>query len=229
MILQDYIKCENTPWITYLLITINIIIFIPMLFMSSYDVSDIYSVFAVIPVELTFVNFYTLFTSMFLHAGFFHLLGNMIFLWIFADNIEDNLGKVRFILFYLLCGVCANAVHIFTNINSNIPTLGASGAISGMMGAYLVLYPEAKLKFVPLNLILFIPEIFIELKKFSFNIPAYLFLVIWIGMQLYSGFSGGAVGIAIWAHVGGFFAGFIGIRILMRDRETKGIVEDVDF
>jgi membrane associated rhomboid family serine protease len=141
--------------------------------------------------------FLPLITSMFLHAGFAHILGNMLFLWIFGDNVEAEFGHLQYLLFYLLCGVGAGLVHISFNFHSHLPALGASGAISGVMGAYIVLEPR--------NRILCLLFIFV------IRVPAMIVLGGWFAMQFLSGISslGNAVngGVAVWAHVGGFLIG----------------------
>jgi hypothetical protein len=153
-----------------------------------------------------------LITFMFLHGGFWHLLANMWSLYIFGDNVEDRLGPLRYLLFYLLCGWVSGLFHLFTNWHSQIPTIGASGAIAGVMGAYLLLYPRSRiLTLIP---IFFIPY-FIE-------IPAYFFLGFWFLMQFLgaAGSRGQAGGIAWWAHVGGFVGGVILLKIFLQIPET---------
>jgi hypothetical protein len=142
---------------------------------------------------------------MFLHGGLFHILGNMWFLYIFGDNIEERLGHIRYLFFYLLCGVAAGLVHLFTNWGSKIPTIGASGAISGVMGAYLLLYPHSRILTL-LPIFFFIQ--FVE-------IPAFVFLGYWFLIQLFSASltPKNVGGIAFWAHVGGFVAGFIFVKL----------------
>jgi membrane associated rhomboid family serine protease len=150
---------------------------------------------------------FSLFSFMFLHGGFFHLLGNMWFLYIFGDNIEDRLGPFRYIAFYLLCGITSGLSHLVLNFHSNMPTIGASGAVAGVMGAYLILHPHAKiLTLIP---IIIIPW-FIE-------IPAFFFLGLWFVIQFLNatGSHGGAGGIAWWAHVGGFVFGIVFLKILL--------------
>ena len=147
----------------------------------------------------------TLITSMFVHGGFGHLAGNMLFLYIFGDNIEDSIGHVRFLLFYLLCGLAGALVHIMLGIHSTTPMVGASGAISGIMGAYILLYPRARV----LTLVFFF---FITIVE----IPAYWFLAIWFVFQFMGGLNSmgsGPGGVAFWAHVGGFLAGMMLIRL----------------
>jgi membrane associated rhomboid family serine protease len=135
----------------------------------------------------------TLLSSMFMHGGWLHLLGNMLFLWIFGDNIEDTIGHVRFALYYLLCGLAASAAHIATDPDSIIPSLGASGAISGVMGGYIVMFPRNPVR------VLF--------GRVITTMPALLVLGLWIGLQLLSAFTDQKSGVAFWAHIGGFAAG----------------------
>ena len=158
--------------------------------------------------------YFTLFTSMFMHGGFMHLGGNMLFLWIFGDNIEDRLGHVKYLIFYLLCGVVASLAHVFTTgvfaTSENallVPSLGASGAISGVLGAYILLHPKRRV-----TVILF---------RFLTDVPAYVAIGIWFAFQLISGlgmFGGGSQsgGVAYAAHVGGFLAGLVLIKFFDR-------------
>jgi len=151
----------------------------------------------------------TLFTSMFLHGGIMHLLGNMLYLWIFGNNIEEAMGRVRFLLFYLLTGIVASLVHVMSNPDSIVPTIGASGAISGVLGAYILLYPRARV------LTLVFLGFFIRLMY----IPAGLVLGIWFALQLLSGSmagQGSGGGVAFWAHVGGFVAGMLLVGFFKR-------------
>jgi membrane associated rhomboid family serine protease len=143
-------------------------------------------------------------TSMFMHGGWGHLLGNMWFLWVFGNNIEDSMGHVRFLVFYLLCGVIAAGAHIVSMPASGIPTVGASGAISGVMGAYLVLYPKVRVY------TLFFFFFFIRV----FMVPAWVWLLVWVGIQLLLGVAstGAESGVAFWAHLGGFAAGLLLVR-----------------
>ena len=148
----------------------------------------------------------TLFTSMFMHGGWLHLIGNMLYLWIFGDNIEDSMGHGRFLVFYLLCGLAADAAHIASDPDSIIPTVGASGAIAGVLGGYLLLHPRARV----LVLLFF---------RFPIAMPAYIVLGAWIALQIVSGLaeqtqSGG--GVAWWAHIGGFAAGLALVPLLRK-------------
>ncbi|HEX7939777.1 MAG TPA: rhomboid family intramembrane serine protease [Gemmatimonadaceae bacterium] len=155
-------------------------------------------------------NWLTPLTSIFLHGGWMHLLGNMWFFWVFGNNIEDSMGPRRFLAFYLLCGVLAAAAHIASAPASAIPTVGASGAISGIMGAYLILFPKARVN------LLFFFVIFIK----TIPVPAWVALLWWFGWQVISGLPAvqGAAdtgGVAVWAHVGGFVAGMLLIRLFI--------------
>ena len=157
---------------------------------------------ALYPAEVTLNGNYTgIFTSMFLHAGIMHIAGNMLFLWIFGDNLEDQMGHVGFLLFYLVSGIAAALAHIAADPTSEIPTVGASGAIAGVMGGYLLLFPKAKVDVVLIIVIIF--------KVIS--IPAWIMLGLWFALQIFSGVGtpveGG--GVAYWAHAGGFLAGMI--------------------
>jgi membrane associated rhomboid family serine protease len=145
----------------------------------------------------------TALASMFLHGGWLHLIGNMLYLWIFGNNVEDSVGHFKFIVFYLACGIAAAAAQVTINPNSHVPMIGASGAVSGVLGAYLVLFPRARV------LVLFPIWIFLRF----FYVPAWVMLIFWFGLQLLSGattlnrMEGG--GVAFWAHIGGFVAGMI--------------------
>ena len=161
----------------------------------------------------------TLFTSMFLHGGLMHLIGNMLYLWVFGDNVEDSMGHPRFVAFYLLCGLIAGLAHFAAVPASDVPTIGASGAVSGVLGAYLILHPRARV---------LIPIWFIPIY-----LPAYLLLVVWIGFQIFSASVGGASGggVAWWAHIGGFVAGAIlivpfrykAVPLFGMDKYPKGV------
>lgn len=166
-------------------------------------------------------NWLTLLTCIFLHGGWMHLIGNMWFLHIFGDNVEDRLGHVGYLIFYLLAGIAASLTHLFTNMDSTVPTIGASGAIAGVMGAYTLLYPKSVvLTLIPLGPIFQ-----------TFSIPAPFFLGIWFVMQLFQGLviSAEAGGVAWWAHIGGFVIGFVAAAILRAVGETKPAVEERRF
>jgi membrane associated rhomboid family serine protease len=155
------------------------------------------------------------FSSMFLHGSWLHLLGNMWFLWIFGNNIEDSMGHARFVVFYLVSGIAAALMQVFADPASGTPMVGASGAISGVMGAYLILYPRVRVyTLVPIGF-------FIT----SIALPAWTMLLYWVGIQVFSGvatgLSGAKGGVAFWAHVGGFVAGIVLIKIFARREDVK--------
>ena len=152
----------------------------------------------------------TIITSMFLHGGFMHLAGNMLYLWIFADNVEDCMGHLRFIIFYLLCGVVAAYAQVMFNPDSTIPMVGASGAISGVLGAYLLVYPKA-------NVLVLIPLGFILQ---TVRLPAIVVLLVWFALQIFSSISAepGTPGVAWYAHIGGFIAGCVLIPVFKSRR-----------
>jgi membrane associated rhomboid family serine protease len=163
------------------------------------------------------LNFLTPLTSMFLHGSWMHLLGNALFLWVFGNNVEDSMGRLRFLLFYLLCGLAAAAAQIAMSPGSPVPMVGASGAISGVMGAYLVLYPRVRVR------MLFIFIIFFRI----FELPAWLVLLWWFGLQLLSGLPQLSsieheAGVAFWAHIGGFVAGVVLVKLF----ENRSLVAE---
>jgi hypothetical protein len=219
--LRDTTRSRNFPVVNIVLIATNVLLFLVQyaqgpqedafiytygLVPARYSVPGISAHFSSFQQALAFLSF------MFLHGGILHLLGNMWSLFIFGDNVEDRLGPFRYLLFYLLCGWASGLSHLFLNWQSPVPTIGASGAIAGVMGAYLLLFPHSKiLTLIP---ILFIPY-FIE-------IPAYFFLGIWFLMQFFgaAGSSAQGGGIAWWAHVGGFAAGILLVKIFERVPQT---------
>jgi membrane associated rhomboid family serine protease len=212
--LRDAIRSKNFPAVNFIIIGLNIIVFLWQ-FTQGPHLKEALYLYGIVPLRYSdpelsaqftrFQQYLPFLTSMFLHGGFLHIIMNMWFLYIFGDNIEDRLGHIRYLVFYLFCGLAAGLVHLFTNWSSNIPTIGASGAISGVMGAYLLLYPRSKI-------LTLIPIFFF----FQFvEIPAFIFLGFWLLLQLFSaGLTPRNVGgIAFWAHIGGFIAGLIFIKI----------------
>jgi membrane associated rhomboid family serine protease len=212
--LKDLNPRRSFPFINVLLILINMVVFF---FFERAMLPAAFAANAVIPARLpAFLaghlgvapTFLPLLTSMFLHGTILHLLGNMLFLWVFGDNVEDHFGHLGYLLFYLFCGVGSGLTHIFFNWGSHVPAVGASGAISGVMGAYLVLYPRAKV----LTLVFFI---------FPVEIPAVFILVYWFLIQFLQGISSlGAIasgGVAWWAHIGGFLLGML-VTLVSRKR-----------
>lgn len=198
--IRDHNPSERTPYVTYALIIANVAIFVlnyPMMSDASAMASFYYDWSVVPSVILQGEQPHTIVTSMFLHGSIMHLAGNMLFLWIYGDNLEDTFGHFRFLLFYLASGVAADVVHILSDPSSNIPTIGASGAIAGVMGGYLLLFPKARV-----DMIFFI---FVFFKRFT--VPAWVTLLFWFGLQIVNGTGGADGGVAYWAHIGGFVAG----------------------
>ncbi|MCD6271461.1 MAG: rhomboid family intramembrane serine protease [Deltaproteobacteria bacterium] len=214
--IRDTISSKNYPVVNNVLIGVNLFVYLAGLFHGSglsrfdyiyglvparYSIPQIASYFSFGQQALSLVSF------MFLHGGFWHLLGNMWTLYIFGDNVEDRLGPLRYLLFYLICGMASGMTHLILNLHSNIPVIGASGAIAGVMGAYLLLHPYSKiLTLIP---IIFIPW-FVE-------IPAFFFLGFWFFMQFLQATGGdsAASGIAWWAHVGGFLFGMLFLKVFL--------------
>ena len=213
--LRDVIPSRTTPIVTILLIVLNALVFFYQLSLGA-QVEDFVLFWGLVPAAFSWL---TVLTSMFLHGSFLHFAGNMLYLWIFGDNVEDRMGHGRFITFYLLCGAAAALTQTVTDPDSVIPMVGASGAIAGVMGAYFVLYPHSRiLTLVPIFF-------FIQLIE----VPAIFFLGIWFVMQFISGIGALARttaepsgGIAFWAHVAGFAAG-IGTVALFRRPERQRV------
>ena len=211
--LKDDNPTRTFPLITITIIALNILVYLYQLSMSAEELTTFLFEYGAIPDRLThpfFQNSFspktipsvlTIFTAMFLHGGLIHLLGNMLYLWIFGKNVEDFLGHLKFIIFYLISGFFAALIHTFSDINSAIPMIGASGAIAGILGAYFILFPRANVS------TLFIFIVFIKIIK----VPAVLILGLWFLVQLLNaGSEGGSV--AWYAHVGGFLTGVFLIR-----------------
>lgn len=217
--LRDDIPSVRRPYVTYVLIGLNIVVFIYELSLGR-SVGGFIREFGVVPFTIThsptIVTYGSLLSSMFIHGGFDHIIGNMLYLWIFGDNVEDRLGHFGFLGFYLLSGLVGSGAHILTAMNSTVPTIGASGAISGVLGAYFILYPRAKvMALIPLGIFLRI-----------MSLPAALFLGFWILLQIFLGFASlpgagaGGGGTAWFAHIGGFVPGIIFGCIAKRRRKV---------
>jgi membrane associated rhomboid family serine protease len=202
---------DDNPTRTFAFVTVGIIALNVVVFWHELSLPDgvraqaFFGDFALIPAHLTQTHspeaYRTIFTSMFMHGGWLHLIGNMWFLWIFGNNIEDSVGHFKFIIFYLLCGIAAAAAQVAISPDSIVPMIGASGAISGVLGAYLVLFPRSQiLTLVPI-------WIFLQFIR----VPAVIFLILWFAIQFLSGLATSQIhvtgGVAFWAHVGGFVAG----------------------
>ena len=214
----------STPIVVYALIAINVVVFLQEMSLGS-QLDGFFQLYAVIPQQLSasfagtppnqpIPEIATLITSQFLHGGLMHIGGNMLFLWTFGDNVEHDLGHIKFLLFYLTCGVLAGLTHWFFAMQSGVPTVGASGAIAGVMGAYIIKYPKAKIiTLLPLFII-----------WTTIRIPAIYFLGFWFVQQAISSLASlgmpEAAGVAYWAHSGGFIFGAILAPLLglMRDR-----------
>jgi len=221
--LKDTIPSRRYPIITILIIAVNIAVFF-------YEVSlgrhlpELVKIGGVVPARFfdsklyisqgPLVRYYPIFTSLFLHGGWVHLFGNMLYLWIFADNVEDRLGHLKFPIFYVVSGLGASLAHIFANPTSSVPSIGASGAIAGILGAYFILYPKSRI--ITLVPIFFYFQI-VEL-------PAVIFLGFWFVMQSLNGVLSLSLGtaqmggIAWWAHIGGFLSGIFLILLLKGKR-----------
>ena len=222
--LRDNLPTRHAPLVTLVLIGINAYAFLKLFWLGSYAGQRYILYYGLIPCSLTgscqvtgraFSPEVTLITSMFVHAGFFHFAGNMLYLWIFGNNVEDAMGKVRFVVFYLLCGLGAAYAQILMGPASRIPMVGASGAVSGVLGAYLLLFPHARvLTLIPLGF-------FIQFAE----IRAVFVLGFWIVIQVLNGlltfsFEGG--GVAWFAHIGGFAAGCLLIGLFKRRTVSWG-------
>ena len=218
--LRDVVPSRTTPYITITIIALNALAWLFELSLPHPVLNEFITLYGVVPAAFAPA---TLVTSMFLHGSWSHVLGNMWYLWIFGDNVEDRVGHGRFILFYLLCGIAAGVGQVATDPNSMLPTIGASGAIAGVMGAYFVLYPQSRV----LTLIPFIFQV-VEL-------PAVVLLGFWFLMQLFSAgtiamtaASHGSGGVAFAAHVSGFVMGLIGVFLFKKPERDPWASADYD-
>lgn len=202
--IRDHNPSGRTPYVTYTLLLGNIAVFLltVTVFDTPRELNELYWDYALLPQRVSDgEGYFGLVTSMFLHGGWMHLAGNMLFLWIFGDNVEDIMGHVQFAVFYLAAGVAAGLGQYIVDIHSLVPMVGASGAIAGVMGAYLLLFPKAKVD------ILIILIVFFRI----FPVPAWIMLMLWFGMQFLGGLGSDPTqgGVAYWAHAGGFIAGLV--------------------
>ncbi|MEH2421973.1 MAG: rhomboid family intramembrane serine protease [Nostoc sp.] len=209
--LYDENPTRITPYFTYGLIGMNILVFIHEVSLSHAQLNQFLNQYAVIPQELTTNlsgEWTTLFTSQFLHGGWWHLISNMLFLWIFGNNIEDRLGHIKYLIFYLACGALAALCQWFIGMNSEIPSLGASGAISGVLGAYIIRFPHARVMTL----------VFLGIFITTIRVPALVIIGLFIVQNVISGLSSLQTaanmtvqtgGVAYWAHIGGFIFGVI--------------------
>ena len=227
--LRDENPTQITPWVTWTLVAVNVLVYVYqslligrgeevyLNFVQALALHPNYllspTLWASMPVPAPL----TIFTSMFVHAGLWHLLGNMIYLWIFGDNVEEAMGHIRYLVFYLLCGVAAALTQVVFSLGSSTPMVGASGAIAGILGAYLVLHPRAQiLTFV--FLFIFIRVMYL---------PAIVLLGIWFAMQIISAVGGGP-GVAWYAHIGGFVAGIIMVGAFVTGKKPQRRMSVID-
>jgi membrane associated rhomboid family serine protease len=188
--------------VTYALIAINVLVFVLLELPQGENLDAFLNRWGTIPAEIAAGNgLITLITSMFLHGGWLHLGSNMLFLWIFGDNVEDAFGHVLYLVFYLVCGIAASLAHILIDISSTIPGVGASGAIAGVLAAYIVLFGSRPVR--------------VLMRGVLTSVPSYVMIGLWIVTQLVAGFGGQSDGVAYWAHIGGFFAGLV-LTFLLR-------------
>lgn len=202
------------PYVNFTLIGLCVIVFLYEMILPDRQLNALFFEWGAVPARIMSGDgLVTIFTSMFLHGGWSHLLGNMVFLYVFGDNIEDAMGHVQYLLFYLLCGIAAAGLQIALDPGSTIPMIGASGAISGVMGAYLVLFPQGRVRAL----------MFFGAFGQVILVPAWTMIGLWFGLQLLSAFAslgaGGEGGVAFWAHVGGFIAGAV-LVFLFRNRDA---------
>ena len=214
--LRDVIPSRTTPYVTIVLIAINALVYLYEMTLGDAFLEEFILYFGLVPAAFSWV---AVLTSMFLHGGLLHVGGNMLFLWIFGDNVEDRMGHGRFVVFYLLCGAAAALAQTAMSPDSVVPMVGASGAVAGVMGAYFVLYPHSRIvTLIPLFVFFHVMEV-----------PAIVFLGLWFVLQFVSGVgsiaaaTGGepAGGIAFWAHVAGFVAGVSGVLVFRRPERQR--------
>jgi membrane associated rhomboid family serine protease len=226
----------KAPYVTLSLIAVNVAVFLFEVSVPVEQLQEIVNRFGFVParfwaaIESPYVGVSAIVspfvTSMFMHGGWGHLAGNMLFLWVFGDGVENRIGRARFFGFYILVGVLATLTHAFFSPGSTLPTVGASGAIAGVLGAYLLLYPTSRVLMV-------IPIFF---WPFFFEVPAVLFLLVWFAEQFFFGAMTAAArlttetgGVAWWAHIGGFVFGAIFVAMASRDREMPEIRQETRF
>ena len=237
--IKDYNPTKKLSIVTIVLIALNVLIFVYQSYIGEGGLPRFVNHYSMVPYEVTHLEnvkvlvdrdmfgnpefqqrelppLLSIISSMFMHGSIMHLLGNMLFLWIFGNNIEDYLGKTVFIFFYLLSGVAAAFLHILFNLNSLVPVIGASGAVSGVMGAYLILFPKARVKTL----------VFIFIIVTFIDIPAGILLALWFIFQFFYSSSGG---IAWLAHVGGFIAGAAMIYCIKKRKPVVEVLPDSEF
>ncbi|MFZ5595445.1 MAG: rhomboid family intramembrane serine protease [Bacillota bacterium] len=214
--IRDSVRPEKTPYVNWILIVLNLSVFIWELMLPRQGLNEVYYYWGLVPSNVIH-NFFllggiplTFITSIFLHGGWMHVLGNMLFLWVFGDNVEGRLGHLRYLLFYLAVGVIGGLTQVFMNPVSEVPVIGASGAVAGVLGAYAVSFPRARV----------LALVFIIIME----IPASVFLVLWFVLQLFNGtasLGGAANSVAWWAHVGGFIMGILLVKLMAPARKPR--------
>ncbi|WP_299535562.1 rhomboid family intramembrane serine protease [Ulvibacterium sp.] len=230
--LTDTAPVKSFSWMNWAIIGLNICVYLLQASLTESQLVELMQFFGVVPIQFSEtlgtgsyeqlpILGLSLLSSQFLHGGLGHLIGNMWTLYIFGDNIEDRMGSWRYLLFYLICGALAGVIHIFFNIDSAIPTIGASGAISGVMGAYMVLYPRSKIVFL---IPWIIPIVYV---------PSFIYLSFWFFGQFISGSRQILTeptegGIAFWAHIGGFIAGIL-IHWLFVGKKSRGYLHEYPY
>ena len=218
-----------TPFVTYALIALNVLVFLLELGQGSEaQLQNFFEKWSVVPREyaeqtdlppgIPLPFWFTLFSSMFMHGGWMHLIGNMLYLWVFGDNVEDRWGHVKFLVIYLICGITASFAHIFFNLQSTIPSLGASGAISGVLGAYIIMFPRNRIR--------------VLVGRGIASLPAVVVLGFWIVLQFINqlgqiGNTAETAGVAYWAHIGGFLAGVLFAFVLRPSQASVQRVQSV--
>jgi membrane associated rhomboid family serine protease len=218
--LRDFIPTRRFPVLTVGIIVVNIVVFLyELLAEASGTLEQTFYTMGVVPFKVTH-NFglavaLSFITAMFLHGGFMHIAGNMLYLWVFGNNVEDSMGRLRFLVFYLIGGVIASTTQVLAGSNSRLPTVGASGAIAGVLGAYIVLFPRARIQTL----------LFLGYFARVAQLPALLVLGFWFVLQLFNGllaFGGAQIGGVAWfAHIGGFVAGLLLVRLFMLGRRQS--------
>ena len=216
--IRDLNPVRETPWVTWGILLLCGLVYLWQAVLPPGVEERFVMTWGMVPYRLTYrpdlLGLVTIFTSMFMHGGLMHIAGNLWFLRIFGDNVEDNMGPVRFAVFYLLCGTVAAIAQVAINPSSTIPMVGASGAIAGVLAAYLVLYPRARvLTLIPIF-------VFIQWAE----IPAFVFIAVWFIYQFFAGvgsLSHGGGGVAFWAHIGGFIAGLVLVFLFRRPTEPQ--------
>lgn len=214
--IRDSVRPRRRPVVNWTIIAINLLVFFYGLGLSGQQLEDVYFHYGVIPSEVFHLIqtgapleplFLPFLSAMFLHGGWFHVIGNMWYLWIFGDNVEDRLGHFRYLLFYLVAGIIGSIAHILTNPTSPVPVIGASGAIAGVLGGYLISFPRSRvLALVPVFFFFTLMEV-----------PAVIYLALWFVLQLFNGtlsLGGVANPVAWWAHIGGFVSGMVLIKLM---------------